>query len=99
LEERIAGCVQLAPQGLTVRMAPGDSEAICSQIEDAAARYWPANRPAVALVSPRVRVALRQLTAARLPRLVVLGYGEITRDTLVESVAVVSDLDVGRRAA
>ena len=39
------------------------------------------------LVSPQVRAGLKQMTASHLPRLVVLSYNEITRDTLVMRVA------------
>ena len=38
------------------------------------------------LVSPQIRAGLKQMTAAALPRLVVLSYNEITRDTQIESV-------------
>ena len=43
------------------------------------------------LVSPQVRAGLKQLTASHLPRLVVLSYNEITRDTQIESVGMVTD--------
>jgi flagellar biosynthesis protein FlhA len=43
------------------------------------------------LVSPQIRVGLKQMTASQLPRLVVLSFNEITRDTQIESVALVMD--------
>jgi len=49
------------------------------------------NHPPVVLVSPQIRAALRQMTAPHLPNLVVLSYNEVTRDTKIESVAMVSD--------
>ncbi len=49
-------------------------------------------RPPVVLVSPQIRPALKQLTSPHLPRLVVLSYNEITRDTVVESLGMVSDM-------
>ena len=38
------------------------------------------------LVSPAVRAALKQITSAALPRLVVLSYDDVTRDTQLESL-------------
>jgi flagellar biosynthesis protein FlhA len=43
------------------------------------------------LVSPQIRIGLKHLTESHLPRLVVLSYNEITRDTQIESVGVVAD--------
>ena len=43
------------------------------------------------LVSPQIRPALKQMTASHLPKLVVLSYNEITRDTKIESVAMIAD--------
>jgi flagellar biosynthesis protein FlhA len=34
---------------------------------------------------------LKQLTSTHLPKLVVLSYNEITRDTRIESVGIVTD--------
>jgi flagellar biosynthesis protein FlhA len=48
------------------------------------------HRPIV-LVSPQIRAALKQMTAAHLPHLVVLSYNEITRDTVIDSLAMVAD--------
>jgi flagellar biosynthesis protein FlhA len=44
------------------------------------------------LVSPQIRAGLRQMTSANLPRLAVLSYSEITRDTKVEIVGIVNDM-------
>jgi flagellar biosynthesis protein FlhA len=46
-------------------------------------------RRPVVLVDPRIRPAVRQLTAGRIPQLAVLSYDEITRDTVVESASMV----------
>ena len=43
------------------------------------------------LVSPQIRAGLKQMTTPHLPRLVVLSFNEITRDTQIESVALVAD--------
>ena len=55
-----------------------------------------ASRTPIVLVSPQIRAALKQITAAHLPQLVVLSYNEITRDTKIESVGIVSDAIPGK---
>ena len=50
-----------------------------------------AGHPPIVLVSPQIRAALKQMTAPHLPQLVVLSYNEITRDTKIESVAMVTE--------
>ena len=42
---------------------------------------------------------VKQLTAGQIPQLVVLSYSEITRDTRIESVAMVSDSRVNEDVA
>jgi len=49
------------------------------------------SRKPIVLVSPQIRPGLRQLTSANLPHLVVLSYNEITRDTIIESLGIVTD--------
>ena len=56
---------------------------------------WPklvrtGKRPIV-LVSPQVRAGMKQMTSANLPRLIVMSFNEITRDTKVEIVGIVND--------
>lgn len=91
LEERILAGFEHADGGISIRLAPHETEQICRAIESEVARLIDAGRPPVVLVDTRVRPAVRQLTVARLPRLVVLSYDEITRDTRIESTAMVSD--------
>jgi len=91
LEERIRGGLDRSERGLVVRLSPQTIDAACRLIEREleAIQRDPAltgNRAPVVLVSPEIRAGLKQITAARLPRLVVLSYEEITRDTRIESV-------------
>jgi flagellar biosynthesis protein FlhA len=92
LEDRIKAGVEQSERGLFVRMSPQAVEITCKLISDAVEKLARANHAAVVLVSPQIRPGLKQLTAAHLPRLVVLSYNEITRDTQIESVAMVSDV-------
>lgn len=87
LEDRIrAGCEQTAA-GLTIRLAPRAVDEICRMIGVEVEAMAAAGRQPIVLVSPDIRAAVKRLSAAHLPRLVVLSYNEITRDTQIESAA------------
>jgi flagellar biosynthesis protein FlhA len=90
MEDRIAAGID-KERGLLVRMSPKAIEKTCERIALEATKLTQTGRRAVLLVSPQIRAGVRQLTAAALPRLVVLSYNEITRDTTLESVGVVTD--------
>lgn len=62
-------------------------EEVCRQIDRECERLTAAGHPKVVLVSSRLRRALRQQTASRLPDVVLLGRREVTSDTRVEVVA------------
>ncbi len=66
-------------------------ETTCRLIGAETDKLVAANRTPIVLVSPQIRPGLKQMTASHLPRLVVLSYNEITRDTRIEAVAMVSD--------
>ena len=91
LEDRMRAGFEHNEHGLFVRMSPQAVEATCRQIAAGVERLTLANHPPVVLVSPQIRAALRQMTVSHLPHLVVLSYNEITRDTKIEAMAMVSD--------
>jgi flagellar biosynthesis protein FlhA len=91
LEDRIRAGFDHNEHGLFVRMSPQAVEATCRLIANAVERLTAASRAPIVLVSPQIRAALKQLTAPHLPQLVVLSYNEITRDTRIDSIAMVSD--------
>ncbi|GIW91031.1 MAG: flagellar biosynthesis protein FlhA [Pirellulaceae bacterium] len=93
LEDRIAAGIEHTERGLFVRLPPQMIEKICGAIAGQIAKLAQMHRPAVVLVSPRIRPGLKQITSAHLPRLHVLSYNEVTRDTRVEAVAIVADVD------
>jgi flagellar biosynthesis protein FlhA len=72
-------------------MSPPAVQKTCELLAAEVLKLSRANLPPVVLVSPHIRAALKQLTAGSLPRLHVLSYNEITRDTQIESVGLVSD--------
>ena len=105
LEERIrAGC-EHNEEGLLIRLSPRAIDEVCGSIEREIAKLVAMGLPPIVLASPQIRPALKQLTSAHLPQLVVLSYNEITRDTKIEAVAMASDgrtdedIDVGLAAA
>ncbi|MBN2022714.1 MAG: flagellar biosynthesis protein FlhA [Pirellulales bacterium] len=91
LEDRIRAGFEHTERGLFIRMSPAAIEAMCRTIAKQIEQLTVANHPPVILVSPQIRAALRQMTASHLPKLVVLSYNEVTRDTRIESVAMVAE--------
>jgi flagellar biosynthesis protein FlhA len=98
LEERIRAGIEFGQRGVVVKMSPQTVEAICSSLSAAAEKLKSQSYPQIVLVSPQIRFAMKQLTRAHLPRLVVLSYDEITRDTRVESVETVGPPTEAERA-
>ncbi|NQU26049.1 MAG: flagellar biosynthesis protein FlhA [Candidatus Nealsonbacteria bacterium] len=91
LEDRIRAGFDHNEHGLFIRMSPQAAETTCRLISAEIEKLVTANSSPVVLVSPQIRAALKQLTAPHLPQLVVLSYNEITRDTAIDSVAMISD--------
>jgi flagellar biosynthesis protein FlhA len=103
LEDRLAAARRDSEAGVW-RWQPTWVDALCDGIAAELPKLARLRRPPVVLASPAVRAIVKQLTAARLPRLAVLSYRELTRDTQLESVGVVADpagrnADAGWRAA
>ena len=92
IEDRIRAGIEHGERGLFVRMSPAAVDATCRQIAAEIEKLTRKNHPPVLLVSPQIRAGLKQMTAAQLPRLVVLSYNEITRDTQIESVGMVTEV-------
>ena len=90
LEEQIRAAIEHNEDGLAVRLSPHDIEGICQRIAAATDEFLSSGHPAIVLVSADIRPALKRLTAGHKPQLVVLSYNEITRDTKIESVAMVA---------
>jgi flagellar biosynthesis protein FlhA len=91
LEDRIRAGFEHNERGLIVRMSPQAVEITCRRIAAQVEKLTAAGHPAIVLASPQIRVGLKQLTQSHLPQLVVLSFNEITRDTQLESVGLVSD--------
>jgi flagellar biosynthesis protein FlhA len=91
MEDRIAAGIEHNERGLFVRMSPQAVEKTCARIAAEVDKLARENHPPIVLVSPQIRPGLKQLTQANLPKLHVLSYNEITRDTKIESLGIVTD--------
>ncbi len=90
LEERILKAAQLTDRDVMVGLPPQEGDALCRSIDGELAVLRQQGRPEVLLVRPEVRPAVRRLTANSMPHLCVLSYAEITADTKVVSLGIVS---------
>jgi flagellar biosynthesis protein FlhA len=91
IEDRIRAGIEHSERGLFIRLSPAQVDVTCRQIGVEIEKLVRKSHPPVLLVSPQIRAGLKQMTTAHLPRLVVLSYNEITRDTQIESVGMVAD--------
>ncbi len=91
LDDRIRAGIDHADGNLFIRMSPQAIKATCDLIRVEAERLQMSGHTPVVLVHPQTRAGLKQMTDSHVPKLVVLSYNEITRDTVVDPVANVSD--------
>ncbi len=91
VEDRIAAGTEHNDRGLFIRMSPAAISTTCQQIAEQMKKLDQAARPRCLLVSPRIRASVRQITQDTLPDLRILSYNEISRDTNIESVGMVTD--------
>jgi flagellar biosynthesis protein FlhA len=91
LEDRIRAGFDHSDRGLFVRMSPQAVDATCRAVAKQIERLAATNHTPILLVSPQVRAAVKRITENHLPTLVVLSFNEITRDTKIVTVGIVSD--------
>jgi flagellar biosynthesis protein FlhA len=92
LEDRIMAGIEHTERGLFLRLSPPAIEKTCDAISKETEKLTRSGKQPIVLVSPQIRPGLRQMTQSRLPRLAVLSYNELTRDTKIEAVGLVSEL-------
>jgi len=90
LEDFIAAGVEHSDRGMIVKLAPQSIEAVVRALGEQLKKLTGPGRQQVVLCNPGIRAALKRMTTASLPHLTVLSFNEVTRDTQVESVALVS---------
>jgi flagellar biosynthesis protein FlhA len=91
MEDRITAGSEQTERGIFLRMSPETINKTCQRIAEHLKKLEQQSRPLCVLVSPKIRVPLRQMTQENLPHVRILSYNEISRDTNVESVSMVSD--------
>lgn len=96
LEDRIASGTEHSERGLFLRTPPATIERICEQISAELPKLTRQGHKAVILVSPQIRPAVKQLTQGNIPRLHVISFSEVTRDTQVEIHGVIPDIPQAR---
>jgi flagellar biosynthesis protein FlhA len=92
LEDRIRAGIEHNERGLFIRMSPQAVDATAKLIGKEVEKMVRIGRAPVVLVSPQIRAGLKQMMSSHLPRLVVLSFNEVTRDTQIESVAMINDV-------
>ena len=95
IEDQIRAGVEHNDRGLFIRLSPQTVEQLCRTLAVEIEKLTVANHPPIVLVSPQIRPAVRQLTSPHLPRLIVLSYNEVTRDSTIESVGMVTEGPAG----
>ena len=68
-------------------------ESICRSIDRELEQVRRKGRPEIVLVTPEIRPMLKRLTRHLLPQIIVLSYAEITAETKVVSLGIVSEAD------
>jgi flagellar biosynthesis protein FlhA len=91
LEDRVRAEIQILDREVRSQMTVQEVEGVCRAIDRELAALRQQQRPLIVLVRPEIRVALKRLTANSLPQLIVLSYAEITAETKLVSLGIVSD--------
>jgi flagellar biosynthesis protein FlhA len=91
LEDRIRAGFEHTERGLFIRTSPQSVESICRSISGEENKLAAQSHSAIVLVSPQIRAAVKRLTENHLPHLVVLSFNEVTRDTKVVTVGMVTE--------
>ncbi|MCL2743816.1 MAG: flagellar biosynthesis protein FlhA [Planctomycetaceae bacterium] len=90
LENQVRAGFEHTESGLFFRLSPGATDHLCKKILAELDKLTQYNLPAIVVVDPRIRTALKHMTSTNIPGLVVLSFLEITRDTQLIGVGVVT---------
>ncbi|MGE0606758.1 MAG: flagellar biosynthesis protein FlhA [Pirellulales bacterium] len=99
-EDLVRSGIKHTPEhGLQIALTPQTIDAISKAFKQELEKLRLAHKSPVVLVNPQIRPGLRMMMEAHHPKLVVLSYNEITRDTAIESVGIVSDVGILAKAS
>jgi len=90
LEDQIRAGFEHGANGLFIRMSPNAIEHLCKKILTEVDKLTSLNYRPIVLVNPQIRAALKYMTSATIPGLIVLSQAEITHDTQVVSMGYVT---------
>ncbi|MBI1247379.1 flagellar biosynthesis protein FlhA [bacterium] len=90
MQDRIASGIDME-RGAFARMSPQAIEMTCKSIAAGVEKLREIGKPPIVLVNPQIRPAVKQLTGNFIPDVIVLSHNEITNDTLIESMGIISD--------
>jgi flagellar biosynthesis protein FlhA len=91
LEDKIRAGFEHSDRGLFIRMAPQSVEAVCREVGDQLTKLSARGHSPIVLVSPQIRAAFKRITENHLPNLIVLSFNEVTRDTKIVTVGMVTE--------
>jgi flagellar biosynthesis protein FlhA len=91
LEDRIRGGFEHSERGMFIRLSPQAVEATCRAVATQIEKLTTTHHTPIVLVSPQIRAAVKRITENHLPQLAVLSFNEITRDTKIVTVGIVSE--------
>ncbi|PHR95692.1 MAG: flagellar biosynthesis protein FlhA [Blastopirellula sp.] len=95
MQDRIASGID-TERGAFARMSPQAIGLTCQQILEGIEKLTAIGKPPIVLVNPQIRPALKQITGSNIPDLIVLSHNEITRDTIIESVGIITEVTPGK---
>ncbi|MDG2384634.1 MAG: flagellar biosynthesis protein FlhA [Pirellulaceae bacterium] len=93
LEERILNASQTRDRELVVNLPQKQMEAISRTIDAELTSLRNQGRPEILLVRAEIRPAVRRMSRHALPQAIILSYAEITAETKVVSLGIVSETD------
>lgn len=97
LEDLIRDGFEKTDQGIIVHLSPNQIENFCLAIGKQMQKMNQSGFPQILLVSPAIRVAVRQITESALPSLTIMSFNEISKDTKVDSVGTISSQVLNNR--
>lgn len=89
IEQMLTEAVQNTKQGLMLVTSPADTERLIKAVGQQIDKISTAGHTAICLGSPNVRLALKRMTEAAYPNLIVLSYNEISNNVEVVSTGTV----------